>query len=146
MPAYYRLNEPDSSSEIFDEEVLAINLASGHYHSLRGTGVPVWKWLTEGRSDEVIKGALRAIYPAADAEVEADVTTLIAGLLSCGLIVETTAPDREEDPVQISPAPGPYEAPVFESHSDMQDLLLIDPIHDVDVQVGWPLLANGENS
>ncbi len=31
-----------------------------------------------------------------------------------------------------------FEAPVLESYSDMQDLLLLDPIHDVD-DAGWPV-------
>ena len=30
-----------------------------------------------------------------------------------------------------------YE-PLLECYTDMQDLLLFDPIHDVDTQVGWP--------
>lgn len=146
MPAYYRLNEPDASSEIFDGEVLAINLSSGHYHSLRGTGFPVWTWLAEGRSDEEIKTALRAMYPTAGASVEADVGRLIAALLASGLIVETASPARLETKLQVVETSDPYAAPLIESYTDMQDLLLIDPIHDVDVQVGWPLLASRESS
>lgn len=146
MPVYYRPNEPDASSEIFDGEVLAINLSSGHYHSLRGTGVPIWTWLAEGRSNEEIKTALRATYPAAGTDMEADIESLITALLACGLIVETAAPARVETNLQVVESSEPYAAPLFESHADMQDLLLIDPIHDVDVQVGWPLLASKESS
>ena len=43
MPASYRLNEPDVSAEVFDEEVLAIDLKTGHYHSLRESGVFLWQ-------------------------------------------------------------------------------------------------------
>ena len=28
--------------------------------------------------------------------------------------------------------------PTFEKHVDMQDLLTLDPIHDVDLAKGWP--------
>jgi hypothetical protein len=39
-----------------------------------------------------------------------------------------------------TPGPGtraPYAAPTLQKHTDMQDLLLLDPIHEVD-ETGWP--------
>jgi len=43
------------------------------------------------------------------------------------------APIGEMIPVTIAYAP-----PVLETFSDMQDLLLLDPIHEVD-DAGWPM-------
>jgi len=34
-------------------------------------------------------------------------------------------------------ADAPFVLPVLERYTDMQELLLIDPIHDVD-ETGWP--------
>jgi hypothetical protein len=31
-----------------------------------------------------------------------------------------------------------FQPPVLESYSDMQDILLLDPIHEVDDKAGWP--------
>ena len=31
----------------------------------------------------------------------------------------------------------PYEPPVLETYTDMQDLVLLDPVHEVDA-TGWP--------
>jgi hypothetical protein len=50
MPIYLKINDPDVSAEVFDSEVLAINLRTGHYHSLRGSAVPLWSLLTSGVS------------------------------------------------------------------------------------------------
>jgi hypothetical protein len=36
--------------------------------------------------------------------------------------------------------PGAFQPPTLESYNDMQDLLLLDPIHDVD-DMGWPQKA-----
>jgi len=36
------------------------------------------------------------------------------------------------------PAGTVFAPPVLEVYTDMQDLLLLDPIHDVDETVGWP--------
>jgi hypothetical protein len=33
---------------------------------------------------------------------------------------------------------GEYQGFSFERHDDMDDLLTLDPIHDVDPQEGWP--------
>ena len=33
----------------------------------------------------------------------------------------------------------PFSTPVLETYTDMQDLLTLDPIHDVDPQQGWPI-------
>jgi len=34
-----------------------------------------------------------------------------------------------------------FDAPVLHSYTDMQDVLLLDPIHDVD-ETGWPSSRN----
>jgi hypothetical protein len=31
-----------------------------------------------------------------------------------------------------------FEQPVLEKFTDMEDLLLLDPIHEVNLQSGWP--------
>ena len=36
---------------------------------------------------------------------------------------------------------GEYQAPSLEKYSDLQDLLLIDPIHEAD-ESGWPSVAS----
>lgn len=143
----YRLNEPDASAEIFDEEVLAINLSNGHYHSIRGTGVPMWKLLIAGSGEPHVVQAMQAAYDTDRAAIEADVRGFVQRLVDAGLLVEDAAavsappaaPTRPTDPAGYSP-------PIFESHADMQELLLIDPIHDVDVKVGWPMRASPDEA
>jgi hypothetical protein len=38
---------------------------------------------------------------------------------------------------QTSPVPTPWIVPLLESHNDLADLMLIDPVHDVTAR-GWP--------
>ncbi len=138
----YRLNEPDASAEIFDEEVLAINLSNGHYHSIRGTGVAMWKLLISGSDEPQVVQAMQAAFGTDRATLEADVGGFVRQLLDAGLLVEDAGAASAPPPAPMrSSAAAGYGAPVFESHADMQELLLIDPIHDVDVKVGWPLRA-----
>jgi hypothetical protein len=57
-------------------------------------------------------------------------------------------------PSRISREPGPalygggidYVPPVLERFDDVRDLLLIDPIHQVDQEYGWPKEMGNGNS
>lgn len=35
-------------------------------------------------------------------------------------------------------APHPFSIPASQKFTEMQELLLVDPIHEVDPQAGWP--------
>jgi hypothetical protein len=131
---HYRINEPDVSAEAFEEEVLVINLSNGHYHSVRGSGVFLWKALTAGLSrreavDRLVAGR------SEDATAVAQAGEFIDRLVGEGLLI--AAPDRTDvGPLDLVP-PESWVAPSIETFTDMENLLTIDPIHDVDSQ-GWP--------
>ena len=63
-------------------------------------------------------------------------------MLEEGLISPDAEPngDRRGD----VPAAGPWSPPSIAVFSDMQDLFLLDPIHDVD-EAGWPSRPAEEN-
>ena len=49
-------------------------------------------------------------------------------------------PTQEEAPPVVVVAPGPWAAPGLQRFSDMQDLLLLDPVHDIELDAnGWPI-------
>lgn len=142
MPDFYRINEPDVSAEVFETEVLAINLGSGHYHSLRESAVPLWRLLVEGRSAEDAAALLAVQLSAPAAEVLADSLALTANLVEREVLVKTGAPAAPVSPPAAAPSwlgdfKPPYVKPLFDTYTDMKDLLLLDPIHEVDVS-GWP--------
>ena len=46
-------------------------------------------------------------------------------------------------PPAVTPTDEPYQAPVLQAFDDMQDLLLFDPIHEVE-PTGWPQVSPPE--
>jgi hypothetical protein len=60
----------------------------------------------------------------------------LASLIADGLVVETDD-GTTADPVPVT-WPETYEPPVLKKYDDMADLLLVDPIHDVAADKGWP--------
>lgn len=124
--------------QTIDSEVILINLRDGFYFSITNAGTVMWELLIAGLSgNEVIKQvSLR--HNADTAEVEKDFLQFIEKLQSEGLIVVNAASEHSAlAPPAANSAPPPYKAPVLEKFTDMEDILALDPIHDVS-ESGWP--------
>ena len=138
----FRLNQPNVVGEEFEGEVVAVNLESGVYFSLVGSGADIWKRLTLGAADvDTLVATLTRTYDCSGVEVRGDVAQFLAELADRDLIVAQDAPPAAavSDTVDLTD-PRPYEAPRVEAFNDLQDILLLDPIHDVD-EAGWPVAA-----
>ena len=131
-----RLNRPKVICEVFEDEVVAINLETGTYFGMGGTAKEVWR-LIEGEvpvDGMVVHLAER--YTRQSQEVAADLELFTNSLLAHGLV--TAEPTVASVPATALDGPaGSWEAPKLTVYEDMQDLLLLDPIHDVD-ETGWP--------
>jgi hypothetical protein len=132
-----RKNEPAVASETIDGEVVAIHLDKGVYYSLQGSAAQIWTLLEERQPVEVIVAALADHCGSEASEIETSVNRFVEELRGEELVVEA---GEVVDPV---PAPrllgraSRFETPVLSKYTDMQDLLLLDPIHEVD-DTGWP--------
>src|SRR3954466_3604431 len=130
LTARYELNNPPAVAELVEGEVIAINLDTGSYYSLIGPAAEVWNRLVAGFSpQEILAGP-------AD-ELADSLQRFIDALLAEGLIRPASGAPA---PAASMPAlaPWPSDALRFDHFTDMQDLLLLDPIHDVDERTGWP--------
>lgn len=136
----FRINSPGVVHEPFEEEVVIVNLDTGRYYCLQKAGKTIWSEIAAGATRTDVVDALLAEYSASKDEIERAVDTLTAELLTESLIVPTSdaaARDTRAGGPSAVPKP-PFEAPVLQTFTDMQDLLLLDPIHEVD-NTGWPM-------
>lgn len=129
----YRLHEPSVVAEVVDGEVIAINLENGCYHSMRDGGARVWEALVKGNSiDAILQGSTQDAIPSRQALTAfVDELCRLELLLPAteGAITTNDAPVGTWDPAELR----------IETFRDMQDLLLLDPVHDVAVEAGWPV-------
>lgn len=139
----FKVNTPTVTHEIIDGEAVIINLDSGNYYSLVETGSLIWSLLERGASASEVQDLLQQGYQGNATDIDRGVQELLAQLQQENLIVPVDAAPVVEltDLQQILPANG-HEKPAFNppqlnKYSDMQELLLLDPIHDVD-DAGWP--------
>lgn len=123
----FRVGSPDIVFEEFSGEMVILNLASGQYFGLNPVGAACWQFLVTGAS---ITGS------AASPEIAAKLAAFAARLESFGLII----PASECAPVEIPSPRFSFEGmPQVDVFNDLADLIVADPIHDVDAGAGWPV-------
>jgi hypothetical protein len=142
----YRVNAPEVIAETVGEETMVVNLGTGHYFNLQGTAVDVWEGIERAETLETIVHGLEARFEAASGEIESAVSELVRELEEAALIVPAT-PDDGPAPGSAAPrtaegARGPFVKPQLAKFTDMQDIILLDPVHEVDPR-GWPHAAAG---
>lgn len=140
----FRVARPGVIHDTIDGEVVIINLSTGAYFSLVDTGAEVWSGLGGEASVDAIVSEIATRYRTPPEEIRAAVEGLLDDLRAEGLVVpvEGAAPpaDGERRP---GPDPGAdgrpeFRPPVLEKFDDMQDLILLDPVHEVEEELGWP--------
>jgi hypothetical protein len=137
----YRLNDRDVVCEVLDGEAIVIHLQSGTYYSMLASGADIWNGLLAGYSVDEITGRLARGVDSERARIVDEITKFASELVSEGLIIAIDANSaRQLD--DFKPA-GEFETPELQKYTDMQELLLVDPIHEV-TEAGWPLRNSTE--
>ncbi|HEX5034785.1 MAG TPA: PqqD family protein [bacterium] len=139
MEKEYQVNAPKVISETIDGETIIINLESGNYFSLNASGGTLWQGLASKTPRAVIVENLCRLYNLKIEDAKSDVEEFFGRLLQENLIVgrEGHGPAAGAASPSLNDARR-YEKPALLKYEDMQDLLLLDPIHDVD-EAGWPM-------
>jgi hypothetical protein len=131
-----RLNRPKVICEFFEDEAVAINLETGTYFGMAGTAKEVWKLIEGEMPVEGMVAHLAERYGKPRQEVAADLELFTDSLIAHALVAAEAANGSVPSIAMEGPA-GNWTAPKLTVYDDMQDLLLLDPIHDVD-ETGWP--------
>ncbi|WP_165614980.1 PqqD family protein [Yoonia tamlensis] len=118
--ARYKMAGPDVVHEEFDGEIVVLNLQSGQYFGLNESGAALWMSIAAGADPADVSAAHGAAFAAQ--------------LVDLGLIVASDEAAITADAQDLA------AAPTVDVYDDLSDLILADPIHDVDEQQGWPKL------
>ena len=141
-------NKPNVIHEVIDGEAVIVNLKNGTYYSIDKVGAELWDYIDKGFSVPTIIERLQARYVGSPESISQSVEKLITQFQSENLIVPKNGGHAEDAATngmeQKASGNGeeteeklPFEEPKLEKYSDMEDLLLLDPIHDVEEE-GWP--------
>jgi hypothetical protein len=141
---FAQINTPAIVSDIIDGEAVILNLLTGNYYSLEGAGAEIWDLLVRGLAISEVAETLAGRYGLSIGEIEPAIQGLMSELEAEELVSQVEVLDRDANSAFImsdvaKPNPGlVFETPKLVKYTDLQDLLLLDPIHEVGPD-GWPI-------
>lgn len=135
---YITSHYPQVIYEEADHEVVVVNLLQGTYYYLTGTAAFIWMGLHAGLTMRQIVDQIEARVGLREL-ITTEVQDFVRSLVDLSLVepsreLPTHAPSVPDIADYVSAT---YESPEIETYSDLQDILLLDPVHDVD-ESGWP--------
>jgi hypothetical protein len=140
MSSHYRVNAPRFVHETVDGEALIMDMVKGSYYSCAGASAYAWNALARGVSTAALAKLIEERYGVASSDAGRDIDGFIATLLSEEMLFEASEPMGEvptgDELASLVPS-GDYAVLELERFTDLADLILLDPVHDV-TEAGWP--------
>ncbi|MFM1797115.1 MAG: hypothetical protein RL733_896 [Actinomycetota bacterium] len=135
---FFIVDTANVSWEQVDGEVIAIQLSTGRYYNMVDTATAIWLFLSNGASIDTLATKLRQLYK--------DESLLLSGLedfvsecIESSLLVPIDKEKLSREELFLDLKFDEWSAPRLNEYIDLQDLILVDPIHDVQ-ESGWPNL------
>ncbi len=134
-PAYV-VASPDIVSEEFEGEFVILDLSCGKYYSMDPAASALWRAIVAGvRMDD-----LAAAVDGSAAVTSQSIYEYAEKLVGYGCLARSDAPGSAAiDPAMIAALIASPNPPTVEVFDDLADLILADPIHDVEETAGWPI-------
>lgn len=138
----YRVSNPRVIHEILDGEVVVINLDTGTYYNLDKAGAHIWRGIEASIPVAAIADRLAVRYEGAREHILEVIARLVERLKAEGLITEVGPNEALANEIVPDEPFAGTKAPLafceFQRFADMEELLVLDPIHEVE-SGGWPL-------
>ena len=138
MSRIITINSPKIVHDNIADEVLVIHSDTGAYHTMTGLAARIWNGLEGGMAESEVVDQITAQLGIDRDQAATDVADFLSRLSAQDLVIES----KSETSGSVDCEKIRYDPPRIESYTDMQDLILVDPIHDVDA-AGWPPSQDG---
>ena len=136
----YLINHNQVSGEIFDNEAVVVNFMTGKYFGMSGSGPEIWKYFESPVSEKDVIAILTENYSEITDEQIQEVKDFFCALLNEQLIITVDKEVCNQVPAKPDTGSGEkiFKSPKLEIYNDLQELIILDPIHDADPERGWP--------
>jgi hypothetical protein len=140
MTERFRANTPRFVDETVDGEALIMDMVKGTYYSCVGPSAVAWNELKSGASATEVADLLASAYSVDRTTAVADVGRFVASLLDEEMMVRDVGATDAASTTTVANSHDAYITLGFERFTDLSDLILLDPVHDVG-DAGWPHVA-----
>jgi hypothetical protein len=134
------LNTSNISQERLDGEVVVISFNTGKYFSAKGTAADIF-WLLENGIDQNLWASILSQNFEGFTVSDSGIAEFLSAGVAEELFIPLDNPSQEAIVLPADYARGAWETPKLVIFEDLQDLLLLDPIHDTSLE-GWPTAKN----
>ena len=134
----YQFNESKVFADDADGQFVVLNHVNGEYYAFDKASSAVLRALTSGCGIDSVTRELSKKY-GDDCGAAEKVETFIRKLLSQEILIPSGDGNAEAAPFVAVMEETVMPMLDFECYTDVADLLLMDPIHEVDEQMGWPV-------
>lgn len=134
----YAVASRDIVFESFDGEAVVLDLSSGKYFGFSDSGSRVWQALSSGVDARALIGLATSALTIGPAELEGFVSRLV----EFGLLVPSDAVAEPLPGELLAELAATSETLSVDVHDDLADLIIVDPIHEVEEPVGWPAVKH----
>ena len=138
----YKLNEAKMFADITDNVAIIINSETGIYYAMNNCGSIIFKDVIDGCSTNLIIDNLKKIESCPN-DIEQKFKIFIDELLKKEIIIAGEKSSKTPVLDEAIIKKDKFEMKVSE-YEDAQEMLLADPIHDVDEEEGWQPVFKGE--
>lgn len=136
----FAIRHPEVVSEVFDSETVVVDLTAGRYYAFNSTATAIWSRLATAPTADQVAVALASAFGDLE-RARAESARFLDRLVEAGLLVRVASGTDAAPAIDPEPCPafaGDPPPADFEVYTDLEDLLVLDPIHDLD-ESGWPI-------
>ena len=127
-PTRLEVNGHEVAAKVMDGEAILINLSTGIYYGITGSGALIWSMIEAGYSLEEMIATIAERFGVYGETVADDVRRTVADLLNEALVVSTDSPTRKADVEPDTEAErAGYVAPKIHKYDDMAEIFALDP-------------------
>jgi hypothetical protein len=122
----YLPDDREVTGKVIDGEAIVINLLTGVYYSMEGSGARIWEGVERGLSVGDIARAVAEDYGIALERAQDDVSGLLQQLID-ERMVRPAADAEPASAMTAAEGAGGYEPPLLNIYRDMAEVLALDP-------------------
>lgn len=125
----FEINSPNIIYDEMDREFVLVDLASGKYFRIQSESANIFSLVVSGQDLNR--------FSDSESNLPKSLSDAIRVLLEKEIIRKLLSSSSELDvPPPTDFIPGVF---VLEEFTDLQDIIGLDPIHEVDLNQGWPI-------
>jgi len=127
--------------EAFEEETVLINFERGTYFSLRQSAPAIWAMIQDPMTLDDVLASLAGAHGPLPPEAAEAVAAMLDRLCEEGCALRTEAERRPLTAQGNGNGGGSFALPLVQAFHDLEELIAIDPVHETNEAIGWPVRA-----